>query len=66
MCRRLARCLFQLILLSTVLRIKRTVEGPEIDKIISDRQARKAAVFERIRRAQWQQRVENAAAFDHG
>jgi hypothetical protein len=37
-----------------------------IDKIISDLQAREAAVFERIRRAQWQQRVENAAAFDNG
>jgi hypothetical protein len=54
------------IVLSTVLRIKRTLEGPEIDKIISDVEARKAAVFERIRRAQWQQRVENAAAFDRG
>jgi len=54
------------IVLSTVLRIKRTLDGPEIDKIICDLEARKAAVFERIRRAQWQQRVENAAAFDHG
>jgi hypothetical protein len=54
------------IVLSTVLRIKRTLDGAEIDKLISDVQARKAAVFERIRRAQWQQRVENAAAFDHG
>jgi hypothetical protein len=54
------------IALSIVLRIKRTLDGAEIDKLISDVQARKAAVFERIRRAQWQQRVENAATFDHG
>jgi hypothetical protein len=54
------------IVLSTVLRITRTLDGAEIDKLISDVQARKAAAFERIRRAQWQQRVENAAAFDHG
>jgi len=54
------------IVLSTVLRIKRTLDSDEIDKIIWDVEARKATVFERIRRAQWQQRVENAAAFDHG
>jgi hypothetical protein len=37
------------IVLSTVLRIKRTLDGAEIDKLISDVEARKAAAFERIR-----------------
>jgi hypothetical protein len=54
------------ITLSIVLRIKRTLDGAEIDKIISDVQARKALVVERGRRKRWQQLVENAAAFDRG
>jgi hypothetical protein len=52
--------------LSIVLRIKRTLDSDEIDKIISDVQARKVLAVERVRRKRWQQRVENAAAFDHG
>jgi hypothetical protein len=35
--------------LSMVLRIKRTLEGSEIDKIIWDVEARKALVLERAR-----------------
>ena len=51
------------IALSTLLRIKRTLQGPEIDKIISDVQARKAAAIEGERRKQWQLTVENSRAF---
>jgi hypothetical protein len=52
--------------LSIVLRIRRTLDGAEIDKIISDVQARKALAAERGRRQRWQRVIENAAAFDHG
>jgi hypothetical protein len=41
------------IVLSTVLRIKRTLDGAEIDKIISDLQARKALAAEHRRRNEW-------------
>jgi hypothetical protein len=51
--------------LSIVLRIKRTLDGAEIDKIISDVQARKALAVEHGRRQRWEQVIENAAAFDH-
>jgi len=49
--------------LSIVLRIKRTLDGAEIDKIISDVQARKAWAIEHVRRKRWQRVIENAAAF---
>jgi hypothetical protein len=49
------------IVLSTVLRIKRTLDGVEIDKIISDVQAGKALAQERQRRADWR-RCELAAS----
>jgi hypothetical protein len=49
--------------LSIVLRIKRTLDGPELDKIISDVQARKGLAIERVRRKRWQRVIENAAAF---
>jgi hypothetical protein len=52
--------------LSIVLRIKRTLDGQEIDKIIADLQAQKALVVERGCRKRWQRVIENAAAFDHG
>jgi hypothetical protein len=52
--------------LSIVLRIKRTLDSDEIDRIISDVQAQKALVVERGRRHRWQRVIENAAAFDHG
>ena len=52
--------------LSIVLRIKRTLDSDEIDKIIADLQARKALAVERGRRKRWQRVIENAAAFDHG
>ncbi|MFK4581081.1 hypothetical protein [Bradyrhizobium ottawaense] len=42
-----------LIVLSTVLRIKRTLDGSEIDEIISDVVTRKAMAIERRRRAEW-------------
>jgi hypothetical protein len=45
-----------LIVLSTVLRIKRTLDGAEIDEIISDVQARKALAVEHRRRADWRAR----------
>jgi hypothetical protein len=49
--------------LSIVLRIKRTLDAAEIDKIIADVQARKALAVERGRRHRWQRVIENAAAF---
>jgi hypothetical protein len=51
------------IVLSTVLRIRRTLDGAEIDKIISDLQARKALAVEHTRRALWNRSIENAARF---
>ena len=51
------------IVLSTVLRIKRTLDGAEIDKIISDVEARKALALERARRKQWRDVVESATTF---
>ncbi|MGY8679396.1 hypothetical protein Q2941_16605 [Bradyrhizobium sp. UFLA05-153] len=39
--------------LSTLLRIKRTLNGAEIDKIIWDFEAHKALAMERRRRAEW-------------
>jgi hypothetical protein len=51
------------IVLSTVLRIKRTLDGAEIDKIISGLQAEKALAIERHRRALWDRTIKNAAAF---
>jgi hypothetical protein len=52
--------------LSIVLRIKRTLDGAEIDRVIADLQAQKASAIERVRRKRWQRVIENAAAFDHG
>ena len=43
-------------MLSTVLRIKRALDGAEIDKIISDLQAGKALAIEHRRRADWRKR----------
>ena len=51
------------IVLSTVLRIMRSLDGAEIDKIISDLQAGKALAIERRRRALWDRTIKNAAAF---
>ena len=51
------------IALSTVLRIERTLNGAEIDELISDIQTRKALAAEHRSRKQWQRVVENAAAF---
>ena len=50
--------------LSIVLRIKRTLDGAEIDKLISDVQARKARAIERRRRAAWRMRELNAKRFE--
>ncbi len=52
-----------MITLSTVLRIRRMLDGDEIDPLISDVQARKALAIERARRKQWQRTGENAAKF---
>jgi hypothetical protein len=41
------------IVLSIVLRIRRTLDGAEIDRIISDVEAQKAVAAERRRRAGW-------------
>jgi hypothetical protein len=49
--------------LSIVLRIKWTLDGGEIDKIISDMQALKARVIEHRRRADWRERKLAAASF---
>ena len=51
--------------LSIVLRIKRTLDGVEIDDLISDLQARKALAAEHRRRKQWQRVLENAANFSN-
>jgi hypothetical protein len=49
--------------LSIVLRIKRTLDSDEIDKIISDVQAVKARAIEHRRRADWRKRELAAASF---
>ena len=46
-----------------MLRIKRTLDGAEIDKMISDAQARKAVAIEGERRKRWQLIVANSRAF---
>ncbi|MFL5236326.1 MAG: hypothetical protein ACJ8EL_01735 [Rhizomicrobium sp.] len=51
------------IVLSAVLRIKRTLDGVEIDKIIWDVEARKAVAIEGERRKHWQLTVANSRAF---
>jgi hypothetical protein len=51
------------IVLSTVLRIKRTLDGAEIDKILSDLQAEKGLAIERRRRADWRKRELAAKRF---
>jgi hypothetical protein len=50
--------------LSIVLRIKRTLDGAEIDKVISDLQARKALAIEHWRRADWRARELSANGFE--
>lgn len=49
--------------LSIVLRIKRTLDGAEIDQIICDVQARKALAVEQQRRAEWRKRELAASRF---
>ena len=49
--------------LSVVLRIKRTLDGAEIDELISDMQTRKAQAAERRRRADWHKRELSARRF---
>jgi hypothetical protein len=51
------------IVLSTVLRIRRTLDGVEIDEIISGLQAEKALAIERHRRADWRRREASASTF---
>jgi hypothetical protein len=51
------------IVLSTVLRIKRALDGTEIDKIISDLQVGKTLLLERSRRADWRKREMSANCF---
>ena len=50
-------------MLSTVLRIKRTLDGAEIDKIIRDVEAGKELAIERRRRADWRTREMAAESF---
>jgi hypothetical protein len=52
------------IALSVVLRIARTLNGAEIDKLISDVEARKAAAVEHRRRADWRKRELAANSFE--
>jgi hypothetical protein len=47
-----------------VLRIKRTLDGAEIDKIVADVAARKAMAIEHRRRADWRER--ELAGQEHG
>jgi len=51
------------IALSVVLRIARTLDGAEIDKIISEVQARKTMAIEHHRRADWRKRELSADSF---
>jgi hypothetical protein len=51
------------IALSTVLRIRRTLDGAEIDALIFDLQARKAAAIEHRRRTDWRNRELAASSF---
>jgi hypothetical protein len=52
-----------LMVLSTVPRIKRTLDGSESDGIISDVVTRKAMAIERRRRAEWRKSELEAARF---
>jgi len=52
-----------LMALSVMLRIKRTMDGAEIDELISDVQARKAQAIELARRADCKRRELSARAF---
>ena len=49
--------------LSTLFRIKRTLDGAEIDEIIADVEARKAMAIEHWRRADWRKRELAASSF---
>jgi hypothetical protein len=49
--------------LSIVLRIARTLDAVEIDRVISDVQARKGMAIERYRRADWRKRELSARSF---
>jgi hypothetical protein len=51
------------IVLSTALRIKRTLDGADIDKIIWDVEARKALAMEHQRRADWRKSELGASRF---
>src|ERR1700722_8648986 len=53
-----------LMTLSIVLRIKRTLDVVEIDKLISDAEARKAVAVEHHRRADWRKRELSANSFE--
>ena len=53
-----------LMTLSIVLRIARTLDGAEIDKIISDMEARKALAIEHHRRDDWRKRELSADSFE--
>src|ERR1700730_4610284 len=50
--------------LSIVLRIKRTLDSDQIDKIIADLQAQKAQAIEHRRRADWRERELAASSFE--
>jgi len=52
-----------LIGLATVLRIKRTLDGTEIDEVIAGIEARKAAAVEHRRRLDWRERELSAQGF---
>ncbi len=52
------------IALSILLRIKRTLDGAEIDRLISDVQVRKAMAAEHRRRADWRKRELSARNFE--
>jgi hypothetical protein len=52
-----------LIVVSVLLRIRRTLDGAEIDKIICEFETHKALAIERARRKQWQRTVDSASRF---
>ena len=55
-----------MIALSVVLRIARTLDGAEIDSIISNVEARNAVAVEHRRRADWRKRESSANSFQAG
>ena len=53
-----------LIVLSTALKIRRTMTGAEIDAVIADVVAQFELLWQQAQRREWNDRVKNSASFD--